>query len=413
MRILWFTNTPSLYKKDGKHEYNGGGWIESLQSIVTASKDIELAIAFKHPDSVFKVIEDDVVYYPVNQSQSVIKKVQDKFFVKRKNENELNIYNRIINDFQPDLIHVFGSESNFGLIGEELNIPIVLHVQGIINPYLNAWFPPSFSYASLVSMYGFNFLKSLKIFSEYYSFIHNAKQERKIMKVIPNYMGRTKWDKSVVSLMSPNSKYYYCSEILRPVFYNQKTWQVKQRKKVIITSTISSPFYKGYDLILKSAKILFNQTDLLFEWNIYGFNSFEHIEKHLKIKSKDYSIQVKGVINAPQLVEALLDSDLFVHPSYIDNSPNSICEAQILGLPIISTNVGGISSLIKSEYNGILIPSNDPYSLASSIINLSVNKELATKLGANAHLTAIERHDVKTISSDLFNIYKVILNDEN
>lgn len=413
MKILWFTNTPSLYKKEGNHEYNGGGWIESLQSIVTASKDIELGIAFKHPDNVFKVVENDVVYYPVNQSQNVLKKIQNKFFLKRKNENELNIYKAIISDFQPDLIHVFGSESNFGLIGENLKIPIVLHIQGVINPYLNAWFPPSFSYANLMGMYGFNILKSLKVFSEHHSFIHNAKQEQKIMKVIPNYMGRTEWDKNVVSLMSPNSNYYYCSEILRPVFYNQQIWQTKQRKKIIITSTISSPFYKGYDLILKTAKLLVNHTDLSFEWNIYGSNGFEHIEKHLKIKSMDYNIYVKGVINAPQLVQALLDSDLFVHPSYIDNSPNSICEAQILGLPVISTNVGGISSLIKSEYNGILIPSNDPYSLASSIVKLSSDKEFAARLGANAHLTALERHDVKTISSDLFDAYKVIVNEKN
>lgn len=99
MKILWFTNTPSLYKKEGNHEYNGGGWIESLQSIVTASKDIELAIAFKHPDNVFKVVENDVIYYPVNQSQNVLKKIQNKFFPTRKNENELNIYKAIISDF--------------------------------------------------------------------------------------------------------------------------------------------------------------------------------------------------------------------------------------------------------------------------------------------------------------------------
>jgi len=47
MRVLWFTNTPSLYDQ-GKHHYNGGGWIESLEQLIKEQEGIELAVSFFH-----------------------------------------------------------------------------------------------------------------------------------------------------------------------------------------------------------------------------------------------------------------------------------------------------------------------------------------------------------------------------
>ncbi|MFD0777276.1 hypothetical protein ACFQZF_00760 [Flavobacterium myungsuense] len=45
MRVLWFTNTPSLYENDN-HAYYGGGWIESLEQLVSQSSKVELGISF-------------------------------------------------------------------------------------------------------------------------------------------------------------------------------------------------------------------------------------------------------------------------------------------------------------------------------------------------------------------------------
>lgn len=74
-------------------------------------------------------------------------------------------------------------------------------------------------------------------------------------------------------------------------------------------------------------------------------------------------------MNSDKLVELLLESDLYVHTAYIDNSPNAICEAQYLGMPIIATYVGGVPSLIEQGKDGVLIPANDPFMLAEKYCN--------------------------------------------
>jgi glycosyltransferase involved in cell wall biosynthesis len=102
-------------------------------------------------------------------------------------------------------------------------------------------------------------------------------------------------------------------------------------------------------------------------------------------------------------------ASLFVHPSYIDNSPNSLCEAQLMGIPVISTDVGGISSLIEHNKTGFLVPSNDPYTLATQIISVHEDVLLAEVVGANARKAAIGRHDVSTIVNTNISIYKALL----
>lgn len=83
-----------------------------------------------------------------------------------------------------------------------------------------------------------------------------------------------------------------------------------------------------------------------------------------KLKFADNSIEFLGILSEDELKNTLLSSDIYVHTAYIDNSPNALCEAMILGLPCIASYVGGISSLMKNGESGILVPVNEPYYLA-------------------------------------------------
>jgi glycosyltransferase involved in cell wall biosynthesis len=104
----------------------------------------------------------------------------------------------------------------------------------------------------------------------------------------------------------------------------------------------------------------------------------------------------------------LLSSDIYVHTAYIDNSPNSICEAQYLGVPIVATNVGGISSLVI-DGEGKLVPANSCYNMAYEIISLSKNIERQKTYSANSKKHARVRHNPKHILKQLTNCYDEIL----
>lgn len=109
---------------------------------------------------------------------------------------------------------------------------------------------------------------------------------------------------------------------------------------------------------LKTAKLLKDHTDFDFEWLIAGpTGSFSFFEKNERTPHDAVNIKFLGTLSAEDLAVQLAEADIYVHTAYIDNSPNSLCEAQIIGIPVITTYVGGIPSLVKNYETGILIPS--------------------------------------------------------
>jgi glycosyltransferase involved in cell wall biosynthesis len=240
-----------------------------------------------------------------------------------------------------------------------------------------------------------------------------AKREEKILRGCYYFMGRTEWDENLTKLYAPESKYFYCSEALRETFVNNdKIWHSHNRNQIILVSTISSPLYKGLDLILKTANLIKGHININFEWRIFGTNEIQFQEWKSKIKAIDVNVKLMGTFSAENLKAELLNADLFIHPSYIDNSPNSVCEAQIIGLPVISTNVGGISSLIEHKITGLLVPANDPYTTTAYIKLLIQNTKFATFLGTNAREVALIRHNAGKLMTDLLYIYEKAITDE-
>ena len=121
-------------------------------------------------------------------------------------------------------------------------------------------------------------------------------------------------------------------------------------------------------------------------------------------------IEFLGKLSAAEIVGQLCASNIYVHPSYMENSPNSVCEAMALGMPVIATNVGGTSSILDDGVEGVLVQEGEPYSMAAAIVNLSDNYENAIKLGANAKRKAIKRHEPNGIVRSLMEIYDDIAN---
>jgi glycosyltransferase involved in cell wall biosynthesis len=408
MKVLWFTNTPSLYKAENKG-YNGGGWISSLQLELLKLDEVDLGIGFLHSDSVFKVKQGNTTYYPIALYKSKFQKVRHNLFYERFDNVEVDAYLKIVNDFKPDIIHVFGTEQSFGLLSSLVDMPVVIHIQGMLGPYLNAYFPPGCSVIDY-----FRYLKLSQVFGSLksiLSFSRNAKREERILKGCKNVMGRTEWDFNVTRLYAKDSRYFYCSELLRGEFYDASPWKfIKNPDDVItIVSTISRVDYKGYDLILKTALLLKKHTNRAICWKVFGISEFSFWDKKLRIVPSDVDVRLMGVASPEQLLAEMQHASIFVHPSYIDNSPNSLCEAQLIGMPVISTNVGGIPSLIEHNITGFLIPSNDPYTLATKIISVYDDVLLAETVGVNARYAAIERHDVSKVVNTNIEIYKALL----
>lgn len=409
MRILWFSVTPSLFNPKS-NSHNGGGWIASLEQIVQKEPTIDLGVAFHFPNSDFKYEREGVNYYPIPSFQ--LSRMR-RLCGKDNREAMINHCLRIIDDFRPDLIQIFGSENDFGLLCQRTNIPIVIHIQGCLASIYNALFPVGMNKYDFFFTKGLSWSSRLMGIRSERSFHKRAEQEIQTIQNCRYFMGRTEWDKGLVSFFNPNATYFHCEEALRDSFHKgTKRWSLSRDKKVRIISVISNPWYKGMDLVLKTANLLKRFTTLDFEWRIYGTRNIRFYEQKYGIRASNVNVKMMGTASKDELVDALCVSTLYVHPSYIDNSPNSVCEAQLLGLPVSAANVGGLSSIIRDGETGILFPANDPYILANLIKQLSANPERCQSLSKAAIAQATERHNPERIRNTLLNIYQQILHND-
>lgn len=420
MRVLWFTNSPSKYDQ-GKHSYHGGGWIESLEELVVEQREIELAVSFFHDKGFQKEKRGTTIYYPIFKKAakkvpltSVINGFQGAI------EDERIIIPKlleVIEDFKPDVIQVFGTEGVFASVQKYTNVPIIIHLQGLIIPYLNAFFPPNQSQYNFIFSRNF-IIKNITgrgVWASYSRFKRQAKREQSHFENAKNFIGRTNWDYSVSRIYSPNSQYYHIEEVLRPLFYNYFKEKYELKDTILLVSTLSDTIYKGIDVVLKSAMILKKQTKINFKWQVIGLNRegnlLNHFIESLGIIPEEVNIEFSGKKTPEELISILLEADLFIHPSYIDNSPNSVCEAQIIGLPVIACNVGGLSTLIQDNETGILVPSNGISEIVSKVINYTQQSEKYFQIGKNARKLALKRHNKEKIIDDLKQAYLKIINN--
>lgn len=419
MRVLWIGGFGLKSLNDNNISgYNGGGWLASLKKEIIKCSDVTLGIAFCKEHYFQKVVQDNISYYVVpNYHKSRKDKYLDFIHIKDVTRDEIqwshyeNQLKMVIDDFKPDVIEIFGSEFYFSLAARvSKHIPTVLHFQGILSLYIYIFLPPGISKWQYI-MSGKGLRGKYNNFQYLAYWQRSAYREKAVLKAVPHVIGRTDWDKQAIAVLNPNAKYHYGGEILRAVFYENKERTIPS--KITISSTISFPTYKGYDVILKVANILKNELHLDFVWNVYGNINPDFMEKQVGLRHEGVDVRLCGVASPTQLRDALLESTMYFHPSYTENSPNSVCEAQILGVPVVASRVGGTDSLVEHGKTGFLYPVTDPYIAAYYIMYLVDNSDVNIAIGKAAKQVATARHDKKKIVNELMETYQEMIDASN
>lgn len=413
MKVLWFSPTPCGSLRKNSNQVISGGWLISLEGLLKRQPDIELSVAFfaKQWESPFSY--DGVVYYTMGyKKQNAMRRVLNRLrSVESIDRIRLPWMMEVINLCKPDVIHIHGSEESFITILPKISgYPVIVSIQGMIAPLCEKFF----SGVSKKDAYKFDSwsdrIHLTSICRIWKSSQQKAKRENKYLSLAPNIIGRTFWDYNCTLAVNPNRKYYLVNEVLRDSFY-EKTWKGQMSHETIqIISTISGGIYKGYETVLKVARILLGKSPVKFEWHIVGYGESSKwvriAESITHINHSEHNIILHGRLDENELSDLLCKSDIYVHVSHMENSPNSVCEAMLLGMPIIATYAGGTASLLSHEEEGLLVQDGDPYVIAGGIINMMKNPDLAIKYGGLARKRALQRHDKKEIVNTLIQCYQ-------
>jgi glycosyltransferase involved in cell wall biosynthesis len=419
MRILWCVNIilPDAAKAIGVKPVPLGGWMVSLSENLSKIDGLKLAIATIYSGEDIKKIEvNNIVYYLLPG--------EPKAMLRPKDVKLRNYWKVVVADFKPDLFHLHGTEYTHGLALLDAcpNISSMASIQGLVSIcekyyYAGMEFSDVFLKPSLRDIF-----KLDPLWNQRRSFRKRGNFEKEILSKVDCVIGRTTWDYANVKAINPYLKYYHCDESLRNPFYNNK-WDISKIERHSIFTTQAGYPIKGFHVLLKAIAILKREYS---DIKIYaaGYNLLGKSFKQ-KLKMTGYALYIKrlikkfeledniiftGMLDANGIVERLLKSHVFVIPSAVENSPNSLGEAMMLGVPCIGSYAGGTPDMLENGKCGFLYPFMEEAMLAEYIKRIFESDELALKFSQSGREKALNRHDRKKIVNKMLDIYTDILN---
>ena len=417
MHILWFTGVqlPAVTGED----LNRAGWQEGLrQALFRVYPEIKLSIASFGSDNYPPFTVENAAYYNIyrqptleNRWKRLINNWKHITYAQEELERIIEVYDSI----QPDLVFIFGTENPFGLLASQFSVPAVVSIQAVLHGLVER------------ILYGFSTVELLKelfsretvmgtgIFHRWWALRKYLREEEIIYNSCRYFTGRTEWDKTWLKRLNPSATYFHIDRVLGDLYY-QADWNLQQSNRDQIFTVSSNAPFKGGITLVRALVILKQRGYDNIQLRIAGINPASKVGKYIKKLVDKYNLQnqvtLLGRLQPGVIVKEMRQARLFVLPSHMDNSPNSLAEAMLLGMPCIASNAGGIPSMLKNRVEGILYNHRDIHALADAMEKILGDSELASSLGAQARKTAQIRHDPEKIARDTYHVYQEVLSSQ-
>lgn len=410
MKILWITNImlPPICEAMNLPSPVVGGWLYSSAKRIYGQDSITLSVAtvYSGKDFIHKSIEG-INYFllPLNGKNN------------QRYNKELESYWKQVNDITtPDVVHLHGTEFAHGLayIRSCGSNNVAVSIQGLTHVYYYYYYYGGIEAKTILQNITFrDIVRRDSIIQQQRKFEKRGDIEKEILRSVNHIIGRTEWDKAHTWTINPDAQYHYCGETLRDSFYTNKWEYCNCTPHTIFLSQAGYPL-KGLHQVLKAMPLIlrhFPDTHI----NVAGediirkpWYRLSGYGKYIKSLINKYDlnghITFTGSLNEQQICQQYLCANLFICPSCIENSPNSLGEAQMLGMPYLSAYVGGAPDLVE-ENTKALYRFEETSMLAKKICDLFTAKENAA---TTATKRILNRYDAAKNTDRLIAIYNEI-----
>ena len=427
MKVLWVCNImlPAIARQLGVSYSNREGWLSGLLERVVQEQGwtrIELGIAFPVGE------EEDVFHRTLELGENT----SCSCYGFKENLDTPEIYDvalekrfqEILADFEPDILHVFGTEFPHTLACVRVFAHperTLIGIQGLCSAIAEEYMAdlPA-KVQKQVTLRDRIREDSLK--QQQKKFVKRGEHEKEALLLTGHIAGRTDFDREKTAKINPQARYHYLNETLRSIFYRDRWKRTTCEPYSIFLSQGDYPL-KGFHYLLRALPRVLEQfpdvhvyvagNDITeagtfkdrLKLSAYG----KYIRKLIRDNRLSGHVTMLGMLTAEEIKEQYLRNHLFVLPSALENSPNSLGEAMMLGVPCVAADVGGVHNLLEDGGDGMLYPAGDVEALADRIIEIFTKEAIVERFSDNARKHARVNHDADQNYYRLIHIYREIL----
>ncbi len=414
IKVLWVCNLilPRFSEEYGVRKQSFGGWMSGMLAEIEKYSDIDIALCFPiRNEALLKKGEfQNHKYYSLHTANDV----------GEYSDSTVNDFIEILNEYSPDIVHIWGTEYNHSRVAIEacqrigvIN-KVLIDIQGLVSVYALHYFTGiDVDYLDCENERGESIRK------EQQQFERLGRNEIFDISHVSWVSGRTDWDNICALQINNNLKYFKCHRILRQEFYDCKEkWSIENIERHTIFVSQGTYSIKGLHFLIKAipyikkeysdVKVIVAGVSPLQDDNGIVSPYGKYIKELIGELGIEDSIEFIGTITGNEMVNLFLKSHVSVSPSNVENPSNSICEAMYLGTPIIASYVGGCNEIIQHGYDGLMYPNDAHYMLAGYVCKIFRDDSLAVKLSTNAIVTAEKRHDKKALGMTMYTNYQTI-----
>ena len=426
MKVLWVCNImiPTIARQLGMSYSNREGWLSGLLDRVVQeqSNRIELGIAFPTGEEMGDL----------KRTMQLNENVSCRCYGFRENIDAPEIYDpglekkfeEILADFNPDILHVFGTEFPHALACiRAYGHPerTLVGIQGLCSAIAEEYMADlPVKVQRQVTLRDRIREDSLK--QQQKKFKKRGENEKAALLLAGHIAGRTDFDRAQTAKINPSAQYHYLNETLRGIFYHDRWKRTACEPYSIFLSQGDYPL-KGFHYLLRALpKVLeqFPDTHVYVAGsNIIEVSTFrdrlklsaygKYIRKLIRENKLGDHITMLGRLTAEEMKEQYLRCHLYVLPSALENSPNSLGEAMMLGMPCVAADVGGVHNLLTDGGDGMLYPAGDVDAMADRIIEIFTKEAIVERFSDNARKHARVNHDADQNYYRLIHIYREML----
>lgn len=341
LKVLWLSN----YRFTNDSIKTTGTWLKVMGESLSACENVELInITFGVKRSFSFEVVNGIHQYLLPSTTDSVSELPDNATV-----SEIE---RIIEEVQADIIHVWGTESVWGLITSKYveHQKVLLEMQGVLCQIRQQFFG-GLSFFQILKCTGPKELLKFKthLLCQYRTYVKKAKRESDIIKAHRFISIQSNWTEGVIRSITTSAITFSSLIPLRAEFTNARnTWR-GQAPIRIFTSAANLHAFKGLHVAIEAVAVLrHNGIDAsLYVAGAYssgirksGYQRYlEGLIKHHKLDGHIYWL---GALDAEELVHELQIASVVVIPSYVESYCVSLYEALCIGTPVVCSFAGAM-----------------------------------------------------------------------